>query len=103
MVGFSDVPIALPLDAPSYYGCIETKHANKYLGDYIDNHVYSESSLGNESYSEKGDKKTDKNDGMWTVGTMNFHTGQQGYRYSRLVITARLTSIPDLHTFLLDQ
>lgn len=103
MVGFSDVPITLPLDAPSYYGCIETKHANKYFGDYIHNHVYSESSLWNETYSEKRDEKTDKTDGMWTVGTMDFNTGQQGFRYSRLVITVGLTSVPDLHNFLLDQ
>lgn len=40
---------------------------------------------------------------MWTVRTKDFHIGQQGFRYSRLVIAAGLTLIPYFPAFLPDQ
>ena len=103
MVGFSDVPIVPPLDAPSYYGCIEAKYVNKYFEEYIDSHVYNGSSLRSRIFFGKRVEKVEKTDGMWTIITMDSHTGQRNFRSSRVVIAAGLTSLPNLPTFLLDQ
>ena len=103
MVGFSDVPVAPPRDAPSYYGCIEAKYVNKYFEDYIDNHVYNGRSLRSRIYFGKRVDKIEKKDGMWTVSTSDSETGQWEFRSPRVVIATGLTSTPNLPTALLHQ
>jgi len=103
MVGFSDVPIALPLDAPSYYGCIEAKYVNQYLEMYIDSHVYMGSSLRNRIHFGHRVEKIEKTGGLWTVSTRCSHGGQQEFRSFKVVVATGLTSLPKMPTFLLHQ
>ena len=86
MLGFSDVPVTLPLDAPSHYGCIEAKYVNKYLEDYINSHVYNESSLRSRIHFGHHVEKVEKTDGLWTVSARNSHNGQREFRSSKLVV-----------------
>ena len=103
MIGFSDVPFTPPLDAPSYYGCIEAKYVNKYFEDYIDSHIYDGSSIRSRIHLGKRVEKVEKTDGMWTVSTRGSHTGKWNLRSSKVVIAAGLTSLPNMPTFLLHQ
>lgn len=103
MVGFSDVPIDPPPDATTYHGCIEAKYVNKYLEAYIDSHVYNGIPLRRRIYFGKRVEKVEKTGGIWTVDTMDSHTGQQRFRSSRVIIATGLTSLPNLPNFLLDQ
>lgn len=100
MVGFSDVPIAPPPDAPSYYGCIEAKYVNKYFEDYIDSHVYDGSSLRSRFHFGNRVEKVEKTDGMWTVSTWDSHVGQREFRAFKVVIATGLTSLPNIPTSL---
>ena len=101
MLGFSDVPIALPLDAPSYYGCIEAKYVNKYLEGYIDSHVYVGSSLRSRIYYGHCVEKVEKTDGLWTVGARDSHNCERDCRSSKVVVATGLTSLPNMPTSLL--
>ncbi len=103
MVGFSDVPFTLPLDAPSYHGCIEAKYVNKYLEDYIDSHVYIGSSLRSRIHFGHRVEKVEKTDGLWTVSTQDSNNGQRKFRSSKVVVATGLTSLPNMPTSLLRQ
>jgi len=100
MFGFSDVPITFPLNAPSYYGCIEAKYVNKYLESYIDSHVYNGSSLRSRVTFGHGVEKVGKTDGMWTVSTRDSHSGQRQFKSFKIVVDTGLTSLPSIPTSL---
>ena len=104
MVGFSNVPIALPLNAPSYYGCIEAKHVNDYLEMYINSHVYMGSSLRNRTHFGHHVENIGKTGGLWTVstrGSSQWSTGVLIFQ-SRCCYTS-LISLPKMPTFLVHQ
>ena len=102
MVGFSDVPLTLPSDAPSYYGCVEAKYVNKYLEDYIDSHIYRGNSLRSRIYLRQRVEKVEKTSGLWTVSTRDSRNDRQRQlRSFKVVIATGLTSRPNMPTFLL--
>ena len=103
MVGFSDVPITYPPDAPSYYGCIEAKYVSKYLEEYLDNHVYMGSALRSRVHFGHRVEKVEKIDGLWTVSTRNPRSSQQSFRSFKIVVATGLTSLPQTPTLLLRQ
>lgn len=104
MVGFSDVPVTTPPEAPSYHGCIKAKYITAYLEHYIDNHVYNGSSLRSRIHFSHRVEKVEKVDGMWTVCTQAIQNGKvREFRSSRLVVATGLTSQPNIPTFLLHQ
>lgn len=74
MLGFSDVPITILTDAPSFYGCIEAKHVTTYLEDYIDKHIYNGSPLRGRIRFGRNVKTVQKLEGYWVASTQNIHS-----------------------------
>ncbi|KAL8636942.1 MAG: hypothetical protein Q9228_005727 [Teloschistes exilis] len=99
MLGFSDVPITIPTDAPSFYGCIEAKHVTTYLEDYIDNHIYNGSSLRSRKCFGRNVETVKKVEVYWVVSTQNLHGEWKTFKASKLVVAAGLTSLPRMPFF----
>ena len=99
MLGFSDVPITLPPDAPSFYGCIEAKRVTNYLEDYTKNHVYEGTSLESRIYFGYRVEKTEKFYHGWKVSARDLRGGLREFRSSRIVVATGLTSSPHMPIF----
>lgn len=101
MVGFSDVPLGLPPDAPSYHGTIEAKYVTRYLEGYIDSHVYNGSSLRSRIHFGQRVVNVERVDEGWKVCTRSFQNDQvQEFRCSKVAVATGLTSQPNIPTFL---
>lgn len=96
MAGFSDIPITLPPDAPTYYGTFEAKYVTKYLEDYVDNHVYNGRTLRSSILFGHRVEDVQKRDGFWSIHTQNPRSGERIFKSSKLVVAAGLTSRPQL-------
>lgn len=103
MAGFSDVPITLPPNAPSYYGTFEAKYVTQYLEDYINSHVYIGSSLRSRIHFRHRVEEVEKTDGLWTVITRDSQNAHREFRSSKIVVAAGLTSIRNMPNLLLHE
>ena len=96
MVGFSDIPFALPIDAPTYHGTFEAKYVTEYLENYVDNHEYNGTSLRSRILFGNRVEKVEKINGVWTVCTEDSHTGKRTFQSSKVAVATGLTSIPNI-------
>lgn len=101
MLGFSDVPITIPTDAPSFYGCIEAKHVTSYLEDYFDNHIYNGSPLRSRIRFGRNVEMIKKLEGYWVASTQNHRGEWKTFKAPKLVVAAGLTSLPRMPLFAL--
>ncbi|KAL9606455.1 MAG: hypothetical protein Q9179_000371 [Wetmoreana sp. 5 TL-2023] len=100
MLGYSDVPVTIPPDARSFYGCIEAKYVTKYLEDYIDSHIYNGSSLRSRIHYGQNVENIEKRNDIWVATTRHFEQGLREFRGSKLVVATGLTSLPYMPAFL---
>ena len=103
MLGFSDVPLTLPLDAPTYHGCIKAKYVSEYLENYIDTHIYVASPLRSRIHFKHRVDKVEKTDDLWTTTTRDPQDGLREFRSAKVVIASGLSSLPNMPHFLLQQ
>ena len=96
MVGFSDVPLTLPDDAPTYYGSFEAKYVTEYFENYVDSHVYNGSSLRNRIFFGNHVDKVEKIEGSWVIRAQDSIRGERIFRSSRIAMATGLTSIPNI-------
>ncbi|KAL8920156.1 MAG: hypothetical protein Q9208_006402 [Pyrenodesmia sp. 3 TL-2023] len=94
MLGYSDVPILLPPDARSYFGCIEAKYVTAYLEDYVDSHVYNGRSLRSRIYHGEYVEKIDKRGDVWIVSALDSERAERSFTAYKLVVATGLTSVP---------
>ena len=89
MLGFSDIPVAPPPDALSYHGCIEVKYVTDYLENYMDKHVYNDSTLRSRVCGSHHVEEVEKSAEFWIVTASELRSFQvQEFRSLKVVIAA---------------
>lgn len=96
MVGFSDIPLILPSDAPTYYDIFEAKYVTRYLEDYVDNHVYDGVSLRNRIVFGHRVQTIDKIEGAWTIRSKGSGDAELMVKSSKIVVATGNTSFPNM-------
>ncbi|KAL8726312.1 MAG: hypothetical protein Q9166_006790 [cf. Caloplaca sp. 2 TL-2023] len=94
MAGFSDRTLQLPPGTETYHDIFEAKYVTEYLEQYVDNHVYQETSLRTRilfGFSVVSLQKTDR---LWHV---EGHHGQR-IRARKIVVATGHTSRPMMPT-----
>ncbi|KAL8995174.1 MAG: hypothetical protein Q9188_006873, partial [Gyalolechia gomerana] len=94
MLGYSDVPVTLPPDAPTFYGCIEAKYITRYLADYVDSHIYNGNSLRSRVHFGHHVEKIDKRSDTWIVRAQDCQRIVHDLSGSKLTVATGLTSLP---------
>ena len=100
MAGFSDPPIDLPPEAPTYCGCTEAKYYTQYLEQYVDRHVYADMSLRSRIHFQHRVEDVEITDDGWIVNVIYAQSGQRVLKTSKLAVASGLTSIPNIPSFL---
>ena len=96
MVGFSDIPLTLPSDAPTYYDTFEAKHVTKYLEDYVDYHVYDGLSLRDRIVFGHRVQTVEKMEGAWTILSKCSGDTELMIKSAKIVVATGNTSFPNM-------
>jgi len=96
MSGFSDVPLAIPSDAPLFHDTFEAKYVTQYLEDYVDNHIYNGVSLRSRICFENTVQNVEKLKDEWIICAEGPSKSQKTLKSSKLVVATGHTSIPNM-------
>jgi dimethylaniline monooxygenase (N-oxide forming) len=96
MTGFSDVPLTIPSDAPTYWDTFEAKYVTRYLEEYVDSHIYDRKSLRSRIKFGHRAETVEKVDETWSVCVKKSNGTKSTFRSLKLVVAIGHTSIPNM-------